>query len=135
MSNVPTIQGLYAAFERGDVPEVLSHMAEDIEWEYFPLSVDVPWLRSYRGRAEVPKFFQTIGSGFDFHRFEPKTFLENGNVVVVLIDVDFTVKATGHRIQEEDEVHIWRFDDAGRITRFAHKLDTHRHLMSCGAAV
>jgi ketosteroid isomerase-like protein len=48
-------------------------------------------------------------------------------------DVELTVKATGRRIVEEDEVHIWRFDAQGRIRRFAHKVDTHQHWRACGS--
>jgi hypothetical protein len=33
-------------------------------------------------------------------------------------------------IVEEDEVHIWRFDREGRIRRFAHKVDSHRHWLA-----
>jgi hypothetical protein len=72
--------------------------------------------------------------GFDLHRFQPKTFLASGNLVVVRIDVELTVKATGTPIVEEDEVHIWYFDSQGRVTRFGHKLDTHQHWLACGGA-
>jgi hypothetical protein len=34
---------------------------------------------------------------FDLHRFQPQTFLEAGNIVVVLLDVDLTVKNKGGR--------------------------------------
>jgi hypothetical protein len=33
---------------------------------------------------------------------------DNGNVVVVLIDVDLTMRTTGRRVVEEDEAHICR---------------------------
>jgi hypothetical protein len=54
-------------------------------------------------------------------------------MVVVLIDVELTVKATGTRIVEEDEVHIWYFDAQRRVTRFGHRVDTHQHWLACGA--
>ena len=41
-----------------------------------------------------------------------------GNVVVP-IDVVLVVNATGRRIAEEDEVHIWHFDTKGRVIRFS----------------
>jgi hypothetical protein len=74
------------------------------------------------------------GNGrFDLQRFHPKTFLAHESMVVVLIDVELTVKATGTRIVEEDEVHIWYFDAQRRVTRFGHKVDTHQHWLACGA--
>jgi hypothetical protein len=91
------------------------------------------WLRPHRGQGEAPTFFHTIGGAFEFHHFHPRTFLESGNAVVGLTEVDRRPKATGQRIRKGDEVHFWRFEDTGRITRSAHTLDTHRHLMSCGS--
>ena len=54
-------------------------------------------------------------------------------VVVALIDVDLTVKATGKRIVEEPEVHIWHFNDEGLVTRFRHAVDTYQHVMAYSA--
>jgi uncharacterized protein len=125
MGNIERIQHIYAAFERGDVPAILERLDENVEWEY-GISSDVPWLQPRRGRSEVPKFFEAL-SEFELHKFQPKTFLESGNVVVVLIDVDLIVKATGRRVVEEDEVHIWYFNSQGQVNKFGHKLDTHRH--------
>src|SRR5687767_15277697 len=105
MSNVPTVQRIYAAFGQGDISTILSHLAETIQWEYGTLDAGVPWLQPRKGRAEVPKFFESLNA-FELQKFQPKTFLENGNVVVALIDVAFIVKATGRPVIEEDEVHI-----------------------------
>jgi ketosteroid isomerase-like protein len=131
MTNADTVQSMYEAFGRGDIPFILDRLADDVEWEYSITPLGVPWLDRQRGRAAVPAFFASLAA-LEFHRFQPKTLLERGNIVVALIDVDITVKATGTRIAEEDEVHIWYFDDAGRVVRFGHKLDTHRHWLACG---
>ncbi len=126
MSNLQTVQSIYSAFGRGDIPAILNHLHEDIEWEYGMSDTGVPWLQPRKGRADVPKFFQALG-GVDLKTFQPKTLLESGNVVVALIDVAFVVKSTGQPVNEEDEVHIWHFDSQGRVTRFCHKCDTHQH--------
>ena len=126
MPHQETVRHIYAAFGRGDVAAILQHLDEEVAWEYAAASTDVPWLQPRRGRAQVPRFFESM-SQFELHRFEPRTFLESGNVVVVLIDVELTVRASGRRIVEEDEVHIWHFNAQGKISRFAHKLDTHAH--------
>ncbi len=130
MSNLETVQQIYAAFGRGDIPAILECLDEDVEWEYAIAPIDVPWIQHRRGRSEVPKFFESL-DGMEFHGFTPKHFLENDNLVVVLIDVDLTVKATGRRIVEEDEVHIWHFNSQGRVIRFGHKLDTFQHWSAC----
>lgn len=114
VSNVQTVQSIYAAFGRGDIPAILGHLAENIEWEYGMSDAGVPWLQARKGRAEVPKFFESLGA-FDLQKFQPTTLLDGGNVVVALIDVALVVKATGRRrVTEEDEVHIWKFDNQGQ---------------------
>jgi hypothetical protein len=38
---------------------------------------------------------------------------------------------------EEDEVHIWHFDEQGRVVRFRHRLDTllHKEALEGAAAL
>ena len=43
---------------------------------------------------------------------------------------EFLVKSTGHTVKHEDEVHIWRFDDQGKVASFCHKVDSHRHWLA-----
>jgi len=126
MAHVGTVQEIYQAFGQGDVPAILGHLAEDVEWEYGVNSTNVPWLQPRRGRAHVSEFFQALAA-VDIKGFQPKTFLESGNVVVVLVDLDATVTATGRQVVEEDEVHIWYFDSAGKVRRFRHRVDTYQH--------
>lgn len=126
MSHLKTVQSIYEAFGKGDVPTILGHLAENVEWEYGIVSTNVPWLQPRQGRTEVTKFFQALAD-FEIQKFEPKTFLENGDVVVVLIDLEATVRSTKRRIMEEDEVHIWHFDAKGKVSRFRHRADTFQH--------
>lgn len=126
MSNLETVQSIYAAFGRGDVPALLAPIAEDVEWEYGRAPNDVPWLQPRRGRAGVVEFLQSL-QALEFRTFAPKTFLAGPGVVVVLIDIDLVVKETGRRIAENEEVHIWHFDTAGRVVRFRHAVDSYQH--------
>jgi len=129
VSNIQTVQGIYEAFGRGDIPAILGHLAEDVAWEYDKEAAGVPWLVPRRGRAEVPKFFEALGA-LDFEQFQPTLQLENGSIVVALNDVTFTVKSTGKRVVEKDEVHIWHFDAGGKVARFCHKTDTRQHWLA-----
>jgi uncharacterized protein len=134
MTTLEVVRDIYESFGRGDIQSILRHLSDQVEWEYDLKPIGVPWLQPRRGRQAVTGFFEAM-AGFELHRFQPKTFLANELVVVVLIDVELTVKATGTRIVEEDEVHIWYFDSHGRVTRFGHKVDTHQHWLACGAPV
>jgi ketosteroid isomerase-like protein len=126
MSHVKTVQSIYEAFGKGDVPTILGHLAENVEWEYGIVSTNVPWLQARQGRAEVPKFFQALAD-FEITKFVVKTLLESGDIVVALIDLEGTVRSTKRPIVEEDEVHIWHFDAKGKVTRFRHRADTFQH--------
>lgn len=126
MSNVRTIQEVYAAFVRGDVAWILSQLADDVRWEYGPTSTNVPWLQRWRGREEVAGFFDSLAE-MEMQHFQPKNVLEGPGLVVVLLDINLTVHATGRRVVETDELHVWRFDDSGCITHFRHGCDTHLH--------
>lgn len=132
MSNVQTVQELYAAFGRGDVPGILARLADSVEWDYnMDPATEVPWLRPRRGRDGAAEFFASL-AGLDIHKLAPKAFLEGPGLVVVLLDIEFTARATGRRVAEEDALHVWRFDADGRVTRFRHGVDTHRHHLAWG---
>jgi len=122
-----TVQEIYAAFGKGDVPAILERLADSVEWEYGAGPTEVPWLKERRGRAGAAEFFASLSS-LEIHKFVPKTLLEGPGVVVVLLELEASVKATGKRIVEEDEVHIWYLDDKHRVTRFRHRVDTQQHL-------
>jgi ketosteroid isomerase-like protein len=130
MSNLQTTQEIYEAFGRGDVPAMLSKISERVDWEYGAASSEVPWLQHRQGREGAAAFFASLG-GMEIHRFAPKALLEGKDLVVALIDIEFTVKATGKRVIEEDEVHIWYFDNQGQVIRFRHRADTEKQALAC----
>lgn len=90
---------------------------------------DVPWLQRRSGRDDVVGFFESL-AGLEFHNFAPKQLLEADGVVVAHVDVDFTVKATGKRVTEEDEVHVWSFNADGKVARFKEGLDSLAHQLA-----
>lgn len=124
MTNIETVQQVYAAFGRGDIPGILRHLAPDVDWECVGEHTDVPWLAPRRGRADVSHFFEAAQL-IEIHRFEPKTYVATGNLVLVLVDEEFSVKDTGRRVREVDQVHLWYFDAQGAIVRHRARLDTY----------
>ena len=58
MSNIPTVQDIYAAFGRGDVPAILAQLAEDVDWEYGMADAGVPWLQPRRSATPRSVAFQ-----------------------------------------------------------------------------
>jgi ketosteroid isomerase-like protein len=130
MSHLRTVQEIYSAFGRGDVSAILDSLADDVEWEYGASPSNVLWLQPRRGRSGAEAFFASL-QGMRINAFTVKALFESAGVVVALVDVDFTVRSTGRRVTEEDEVHIWRFDAGGKVSRFRHRVDTLAHERAC----
>src|SRR5688572_28309315 len=119
-----TVYGIYEAFGRGDGAAILAQMAEDVEWEYGWSESPIPWLVPGRGRDHAGRFFGVLADQLEFNRFELNHVLSGDDVVVALINLDVTVRATGQHIVENDEVHIWYFDGEGKVRKFRHAADT-----------
>lgn len=130
MTPIATVQQIYTAFGRGDIPGILALLADDIEWEYGAFPNPVPWLAPLRGRDQVPAFFEALLSRVEMNVFVPKHVMTDGRLVVAVCDVEFTVRATGKRVVERDEVHLWHVDDRGLMQRFRHRCDTWQQAMS-----
>jgi ketosteroid isomerase-like protein len=131
MSNVATVQSIYAAFGRGDIPAILAHLAEDVKWdpadpETTAQREGVPWLTPRVGRSEVGKFFEAL-TQLEFNAFEPYAFMADESRVATCVRAELTVKKTGKRIRDE-EMHVWTFDASGKVALFRHVVDTGKHV-------
>jgi hypothetical protein len=132
MSNMKVVQDIYAAFGRGDIPTILDKLADDVDWDYAYRAAPnpVPWLQPQRGKDGAAGFFKRVQENLEIKRFAVKTLAEGPNVIVALFDIEATVKTTRKRIVEEDEAHIWHFNDTGKIVRFRHCADTYQGAMA-----
>ena len=99
MSNIETVNQIYAAFGAGNIPAILEKLDEQVEWEYGATG-NIPWLQKLNGRQNVVQFFENLAA-VDITVFAPKMMFENGNTVVVLLNLEATVKKTGKKINEE----------------------------------
>jgi ketosteroid isomerase-like protein len=130
MTNTQTIQNIYAAFGRGDVATILSHLADDVVWDNSGVaSKECPWNGNFSGKAKVPGFFQAVGEHLDFESgvFNPHTFVETGHTVAVVLRLESTLKTRGKKLKN-DAVHVWTFNDKGLVQRYQHFNDTAQEL-------
>lgn len=126
MTSVETVQNIYAAFGRGDIPSILEQMAEDVAWEQELPGYGVAYLEAGVGRDHVAKFFASVDA-LDFEQFQPINFLEGGDQVAVVVRAHARNKATGRRVRDY-EVHLWTFGTDGLVTKFDHMVDRHGHV-------
>ena len=124
-----TINGIYGAFARGDLPAILDTLAPDVSWEEWPdNSVHddpaVPYLVPRHGAAGVAEFFGLLAT-FTFHDFQVRSVFAGESEAVARIIAEWSLP-NGGRVRDE-EIHWWQFDDAGRVVAFRHYLDTAKH--------
>lgn len=127
MSNLKTVQEVYEAFGKGDVPAIIDKLDAQVDWEYDTSPSSIPWLQPLKGAQNVVKFFESLGE-IEIQVFNVKEILEQGKLVVAVLDLEAKVKRTGKVVKETDEIHIWRFNDAGKVATFRHRADTLKHL-------
>lgn len=133
MSHLETTQQIYEAFGRGDVPAILDRLAPDVAWEDFADSsaqaAGVPWLARRNGPDEVAQFFALIGNGeLVVSDFQVLGLIGgSGNKVAAECVIEGTVTATGATFRDE-ELHLWTFDDAGRVVAMRHYVDSAKHI-------
>ena len=120
--NVQVVQEIYAAFGRGDLPAMLAHVAEDIDW-YVQGPPDVSALYGRRrSREEVAQFFAAMAQEQDIEAFELQEFVAQGATVVVLGHYRARMKATG-KTEETEFAHVHTFRE-GKVVRFREYADT-----------
>lgn len=124
--NVAAVQAIYAAFGRGDIPAILEHVAEAVEWDYGLANTGIPWLEERGGRAGVAAFFESL-AGFQIQKFDIQAILGQGQLVLALVEVEAVVARTGRKVTDPAEVHVWHFDERGKVRRFRHAVDTLQH--------
>lgn len=132
---LPTVLGIYEAFGRGDVPAILDLLDEHVAWESWAdnraARAGVPWMQPQIGPAGAGVFFGNIGTGLRILDFRVHSVMTGGLQAAVEVEIDAEVVATGRRYRDE-EIHLWTFDEAGKVVRFRHYLDTAKHVWAAG---
>ncbi|MGC4085218.1 MAG: nuclear transport factor 2 family protein [Vicinamibacterales bacterium] len=120
---------MYAAFGRGDVPAILDCLADDVHWEQWEdnsaQKAGVPTMIGGTGKAAVASFFAEVGR-MQIAEFRVLDLMTSERQVAAEVFID-TIASSGRRYRDE-EVHLWTFDDAGKVTRFRHYIDTAKHM-------
>jgi ketosteroid isomerase-like protein len=131
MSNLATVQAIYEAFGKGDVPAILDVLADDVEWESWAdnsaVKAGVPWMTPRHGKAEAAKFFETAGQ-MEIVDLQVLSFMEGGDQVAVEFVFEARLPAWGGGHYRDEEIHLWTFDADGKVSRLRHYTDTAKHI-------
>ncbi|MDX2047624.1 MAG: nuclear transport factor 2 family protein [Chitinophagaceae bacterium] len=132
--NVARVNHIYESFGRGDIPAILDELADDVQWEQWAdntaQKAGVPWLQARKGKYEVSEFFKIIGT-FNIKDFRVLSVMGNGNQVAAEFIIEADVPSTGGYYRDE-EMHLWTFNDEGKVTRLRHYADTAKHTAAAG---
>jgi ketosteroid isomerase-like protein len=131
MSNLATVQSIYEAFGKGDVPAILEVLDDDVEWEAWEnnsaVQAGVPWMQPRHGKEDVVGFFETAGQ-MEITDLQILNMLEGGNQVAVEFILETNLPNHGGGHYRDEELHLWTFNDAGKVTRLRHYVDTAKHI-------
>src|SRR5574341_1151939 len=119
--NIKLVQDAYAAFGRNDMPGLLNHMTEDIDWHTFGPQ-ELPTAGPRKGKLDVSRFFKEVGETWNFEKFEPREFIAQGNKVVALGLYSGTAKSKGGRFGCEFS-HVFTLSN-GKVVKFREYTDT-----------
>jgi uncharacterized protein len=122
-----TIQSLYEAFAKGDVPTVLGSLAADIAWTE---AEGFPYGGTYHGpTAVLDGVFMRLATEWDGYAAVPTEFIDGGDTVVALGTYSGRYKATGKSFSAQF-AHVWKLRDgqAYRFTQYADTLKVHEAL-------
>ena len=120
MTNAETIQAVYDAFGKGDIPNVLAAMDPKVEWIE---AEGFPYAGTYVGPdAVLQGVFMRLGTEWDGYQAAPDEVLDAGDTIVGLGHYSGRYKATGKEFRAPF-AHVFNLRD-GKIVRFRQYTDT-----------
>ena len=117
-----TVNKIYDAFSRGDIPSIISTLHRDVIWEVMG-QPDIPYAGIYHGPDDVKLFFKKLTDSSSFTEMVPEHILENGNMVIATGYAKGTALKTKRPLATIWSM-IYEFDNDGRIVHFRDCYDT-----------
>jgi ketosteroid isomerase-like protein len=131
-SIIPSLQAMYDAYSRGDIPFIVSKLSNDVKWDDWGTTDNsilgkVPYMKPRYGRAGAEEYFSVFSENMEVNEMKPESFMEGQGHACVKVKVNLTNKSTGKTFQDE-MLHLFTYNDKGEITSLRHYLDTAKHI-------
>lgn len=131
-TNLETVQTIYEAFGKGDMPTILSHIADDVQWEAWADNSaqkhNVPWLKPRYGKEGAMEFFGIVAQ-LNLLDFQILSMMDGGSKIAV--EVGFRTDSTPLcESFADEEIHLWTFNEEGKVIGLRHYADTYKHIHS-----
>src|SRR5680860_902049 len=131
-NNIETVSKIYEAFEKGDIPTILTHLADNVRWEEWSdntgQNAGVPWLLFRQGIEEVKEFFKVLGE-MNFNKLEVISLMEGPDQIAAEALIEVEIPSTGATVRDE-QIHLFTFNDEGKVIRFRQYLDTSKAIQA-----
>ena len=128
-AGLASVQQIYTAFARGDIPAILDEIADDCRWEHWSAhsaqQAGVAYLQPRTGPAGVAEFFAAV-SELQIHDFQVLGYIAGDREVAAKILIDAST-SNGGRYRDE-ELHLWKLDGDGKVAALRHYVDTAKHI-------
>jgi len=108
--NIKTIQSVYEAFGRGDLPAILDAVTDDVDWASDASSTEVPWWGVRHGKDEVTDFFVKLADATEVTEFTPLELIGEGDTVLTVVRFGVKAKESGREATMLLH-HYWKFRD------------------------
>lgn len=126
MNNLATVNRIYEAFGKGDLPTIMECIADEVRWEHWAdnsaQKAGVPWMQAQQGKQGVIDFF-TIAGELEVRAFEVLSMMANETKVAAELVFEARVPSTG-KIYRDEEIHLWTFNGEGKVIGLRHYADT-----------
>ena len=120
--NKKTIEGMYEAFGRGDIPVIIGALDPDVEWweaENFIYADNNPYIGP---QAVLEGVFARIGNEWEWFTVTPDEVLDAGEAVVGRGYYAGKYRQTGREVRAQF-AHVFSFRN-GKVVKFQQYTDT-----------
>ncbi|MFD3003669.1 nuclear transport factor 2 family protein [Pontibacter toksunensis] len=134
--NVATVNRIYEAFGRGDIPTIIDCLSENVQWEQWAdnsaQKAGVPWMQAQKGKQGVMEFFKNVGE-LEVKDFQVLSIMANETQVAAELVFEARVPSTNNHYRDE-EIHLWTFDEEGKVIGLRHYADTAKIIAAAKAS-
>jgi ketosteroid isomerase-like protein len=129
-NHLATVNSIYDAFVKGDIQTITNYLSDDVQWEQWAdnsaQKAGVPWMQARQGKEGAMEFFKMVGE-WNINEFQVLSIMGNDKQVAAEFVIEADIPATGGHFRDE-ELHLWTFNEEGKVTRLRHYTDTAKHI-------
>lgn len=109
------VQEMFVCFERGDIPGILLHLDDQVDWRHAGNPGILPFAGHFRGRTGVLHYFERLMPALRIDICTPTNFQTDGSYVRADLHVEGIANATGRAFCFDTQL-TWTFGPGGQLT-------------------